>query len=72
MVTIDRLVPFQEIPESLTCRFAIFDDSVGRFREHCFKVVDVLDGGRWMITLERRFESSSEFVNIVSRLKSGF
>jgi hypothetical protein len=25
-----------------------------------------------MITLERRFESSSEFVNIVSRLKSGF
>jgi hypothetical protein len=67
---IEQLVPFTQFPVTLTLQFIQFDDlSLGQYHKNCVSAVDAHNGGRWESTLQRQFESGTEFVNLVLRFR---
>jgi hypothetical protein len=70
---IQQPVPFTQFPYTPTIHVIQFDDfSLGYFHEHCSLAVNVQSYGNRINTLQRRFDTHAEFVNLVLHCNTKF
>jgi hypothetical protein len=70
-IPLQQLVPFTEFPSTLTISCVQFDNLPHKqFHEHCSLAVNMQGSGKWSSTLQRRFETRSEFVHAVLHCKT--